>query len=87
MNFIDTYWAMWFLACIKISISIADSVRIASIWPHCDLTVEHIVVECGDFAEVRERYYEAESLQQLFQQINVTYVFDFLCEIELFYRI
>ncbi len=37
----------------------------------------------GDFAEVRQRYYEAESLQQLFHEINVTYLFDFLCEIVL----
>ncbi len=49
--------------------------------------MEHIRVECGDFAEVRQRYSEAESLQQLFQQINVTYVFDFVREIGLFYRI
>ncbi len=53
----------------------------------CNLTVEHILVECGDFAEVRQRYYDAESLQQLFHEINVTYVFDFLHEIGLFYRI
>ncbi len=43
-----------------------------------DLTVEHILIECGDFAEVRQRYYEAERLQQLFEEINVRYVFDFL---------
>ncbi len=50
-----------------------------------DLTVEHILIECGDFAEVRQRYFDAESLQQLFQETNVTSVFDFLCEIGLFY--
>ena len=53
----------------------------------CNVTVEHILIECGDVAEVRQRYYEAESLQQLFQQISVTYVFEFLHEIGLFYRI
>ena len=37
----------------------------------CSITVEHILIECGDFAEVRKRYYDAESLQQLFQQINL----------------
>ena len=52
----------------------------------CNLSVEHILIECGDFAEVRHRYYEAESLQQLFHKINVAYVFDFLSEIGLFYR-
>ncbi len=53
----------------------------------CDLTVEHILIECGDFAEVRQKYFDAESLQQLFQETSVTYVFDFLHEIGLFYRI
>ncbi len=54
----------------------------------CNLTVEHILIECDDFTEVRQRYYDAESLQQLFQQTSVTYVFDFfLCAIGLFYRI
>ncbi len=53
----------------------------------CNLTVEHILIECDDFTEVRQRYYDAESLQQLFQETNVTYVFDYLREIGLFYRI
>ena len=25
---------------------------------HCDLTVEHILSECGEFAEVRQIYYD-----------------------------
>ena len=35
----------------------------------CDIAVEHVLIECGDFAEVRQRYYKAENLQQLFQEI------------------
>ena len=53
----------------------------------CDLPVEHILIECGNFAEVRQRYYDAEKLQQLFQEISATYVLNFLCEIGLFHRI
>ena len=53
----------------------------------CDLTVEHILIECGDLTEVRQTYYDAENLQQLFNKISVTYVFSFLCEIGLIYRI
>ncbi len=55
----------------------------------CDgnLTVEHVLIECVDIAEVRQQYYEADSSQQLFQETNITYVFDFLHEIGLFYRI
>ena len=53
---------------------------------HYDLTVEHILIESGDFAEVRQRY-DAEGLPQLFQEIRVTCVFDFSHDMELFYRI
>ena len=52
----------------------------------CSLNVEHILIEYGDFEEVRQRY-DARNLQQLFQEISITYVFDFLYEIGLFYRI
>ncbi len=41
----------------------------------CNVTVEHILIECGDFAEVRQRYYEAEDLQKLFHEISVTYMY------------
>ncbi len=51
------------------------------------LTVEHILIECGDFAEVRQRYDGAKNLQQLLQEISVTNIFAFLQEIGLFYRI
>ena len=44
-------------------------------------------IERGDFAEVRHRYYDAENLQQLVQEISVTYVFDFLYEVGLFHRV
>ena len=37
-------------------------------------------------AKVRQTYYDAETLQQLFQETGLTYVFDFLHEIGLFYR-
>ncbi len=53
----------------------------------CDLTVEYILIEFGYFSGVRQRYYEAGNLQQLFQEIGVTYVFDCLHEIGLFYSI
>ena len=51
------------------------------------VTVEHILIEYGNSAEVRQRYHDAENLQQSFQETSVTYVFDFLCEIQLYYII
>ena len=44
----------------------------------CDLTMEHILIEYGDFAEVRQKHYHAESLRELFREISVTEVFDLL---------
>ena len=53
----------------------------------CNLIVEHILIECSDFAKVRQNYYDAESLQQLFSESSAPCVFDFLFEIGMFYRI
>ena len=52
----------------------------------CDLTVEHILIECRDFVEVRQRFYNGQNLQ-LFHEICVTKVFEFLHEIGLFHWI
>ena len=46
----------------------------------CDHTVEHILIECEDFAEVRQRYYNVKNVH-LFQEIGGTYIFDCYCEI------
>ena len=53
----------------------------------CDLPVGYFLIEFGDFAEVRQRYYDAQNVKQLFQEISNTEIFDFLWEIGLFYRI
>ena len=49
--------------------------------------MEYILIECGDFAKVVHRYLDAENLQQLFEEINVTDICDFLWEIGLIHRI
>ena len=48
---------------------------------NCDLTVEHIHIEYGDFTEARQRHYDAGNLRQVFQEISVAEVLDFLLEI------
>ena len=53
----------------------------------CDLTVEHILIECGDCAEVRQSYYDIENITNSFQHVNITEFLDVLCEITLFNRI
>ena len=49
----------------------------------CDLTVEPILIECGKFANVRQRHYDTENIRHLFQEISGTEVCDFLQEIGL----
>ena len=43
----------------------------------CHLIVEHILIECEDFVDVRQTYYDVENFRQLFQEISVKEVFQF----------
>ena len=42
-----------------------------------DLIVKHILIECGEFAENSQRFYDVENITSLFQDISVTEVLDF----------
>ena len=55
----------------------------------CDqnFTVKHILLECCDFLHIRNKYYKANDLQDLFQNVNIHFVFAFLKEIGLYYKI
>ena len=44
----------------------------------CGRTVEHILIECGVLTDIRQIHYDAETLRQLFHEINITEVFDFV---------
>ena len=43
----------------------------------CDkrLTIEHILVTCSDFIEIRESHFTAKSLRMLFQDISHEKIF------------
>ena len=55
----------------------------------CDkrLTVEHILLTCSDFIEIRESHFTAKSLRMLFQDILPEKIFYFLKEINIFGKI
>ena len=55
----------------------------------CDklLTVEHILLTCSDFIEIRENHFTAKSLRMLFQDILPEKIFNFLKEINMFGKI
>ena len=45
-----------------------------------DHTMKQILIECGDFVEVRQRYCNAENVRHMFQEISGTEEFDVLWE-------
>ena len=55
----------------------------------CDkrLTIEHILLTCSDFIEIRESHFTAKSLRMLFQDILPEKIFNFLKEINIFGKI
>ncbi len=55
----------------------------------CDqhLTIEHILLTCSDFIEMRESHFTAQSLRMLFQDISPEKIFNFLKEINIFGKI
>ena len=55
----------------------------------CDkrLTIEHILLTCLDFIEIRESHFTAQSLRMLFQDISPEFFKNFLKEINNFGKI
>ena len=52
----------------------------------CPLTVKHILIECVDFSFIRQRFYSASSMKDLFANTHPTKIISFLKKIGLFYR-
>jgi len=52
----------------------------------CDkrLTIEHVLLTCSDFIEIRESHFTAQSLRVLFQEILLEKIFNLLIEISIF---
>ena len=55
----------------------------------CDepMTIEHILVKCWDFYEIRRKHYSVENFKVLFRDVPPDKIFNFLKEIGLFYKI
>ena len=52
----------------------------------CDkrLTLEHILLTCLDFIEIRESHFTAKSLRTLCKDVSPEKIFNFLKEINIF---
>ena len=51
------------------------------------ITVKHILIECADSLEIRQKYFEEKSLYSLFRNVNSEIIFEFFREIGVFYKI
>ena len=50
-------------------------------------TVEHFLVKCWDFYDIRRKHYSVENFKVLFRDVPPDKIFNFLKEIGLFYKI
>ena len=55
----------------------------------CDapLTVRHFLLECGDFAQVRNNCFHVYNMKELFQDIHIDSIMTYLRQINLFNKI
>ena len=53
----------------------------------CQLTVKHILFECVDFIESRNRHFSVNSFRELFEKVPPDSILSYLHEIGLFYRL
>ena len=53
----------------------------------CQLTVKHILFECVDFIESRNRHFSVNSSRELFEKVPPDSILSYLHEIGLFYRL
>ena len=55
----------------------------------CDapFTVRHFLLECGDFAQVRNNCFHVDNMKQIFQDIHIESIMTFLRQINLFNKI
>ena len=51
---------------------------------NCPLTIKHLLIECGDFNDVRQRFYQVPSLQDLFKTGSDFRVFESSCAVQTF---
>ena len=45
---------------------------------NCPLTIKHLLIECVDFNDVRQRFYQVPSLQDLFKTVNPEVILELL---------
>ena len=44
---------------------------------NCPLIIKHLLIECADLNDVRQRFYQVHSLQDLFKMVKPEVILDF----------
>ena len=50
-------------------------------------SVRHVLIECADLILIRDRYYQVQSLKELFDTVSVPKIIAFLQEVNFFNKI
>ena len=53
----------------------------------CPLTVRHILVECDDFKDIRQKHFFQEDMKELFEENEPSSIIEYLKEIGLYNKI
>ena len=53
----------------------------------CNLPQREFLFECGDFAQVRNNYFNVDNMERLFQDIHIDSIMTFLRQINFFNKI
>ena len=53
----------------------------------CTFTIKHILTDCMDLLQVRRQFYTQDNMRDLFSQVNISKIFDYLSAINLYNRI
>jgi len=46
----------------------------------CPLTVKHILIDCSDFRDIRNKYFVASTMKDVFEQVSMLNVINFIKE-------
>ena len=46
----------------------------------CPLTSKHILIECTDFTDIRNKYFVASTIKDVFEQVSMRNVINFIKE-------
>ena len=51
-----------------------------SVTCQCPLTVNHILIDCSDFRDIHNKYFVASSMKDVFEQVSMRNVINFIKE-------